>query len=250
MKCVLLGATRGCGLETLHGLYTTGATCHLLARSHSSASAALSARGIDPASPQIHITVGDATSPASMRELFTAAGPGVELIFSSIGGAPSFSNPFRPGMFPEHLCARAMAALLEVYPEFFPPPAHPRLVVISSSGLGHQGFADLPWLLKPLYGWLLQGVHADKEEMEKLVHSAAGMQHVDFNPQGSGGGVLEDVVIVRPAFLTNGERVTGGVRAGERLVALTVRRTDVGGFVVEKCLRGDEFKNRGVTIGY
>lgn len=125
--------------------------------------------------------------------------------------------------------------------------------MISSNGLGDQGHADLPLTLKPLYGWLLKEPHEDKVEMEKEVHAAAGIQHVDFNPDGNNEGRLGNVVIVRPALLTDGvaKGEEGAVRAGERLEKCwTVSRKDVGWFVAGECLTGDKWKNKGVTIGY
>ena len=124
----------------------------------------------------------------------------------------------------------------------------PRLIVISSNGLGAQGYADLPWLLKPVYGWLLREPHTDKEKMERQINTWAGIQHVDFNPNGEDKGKLGNVIIVRPALLTNGGG--RGTQAGNRLLgAWTISRDDVAEFIVSECIQEDScWKGRGVTV--
>ena len=132
---------------------------------------------------------------------------------------------------------------------FFPTAAdQPRLIVISSNGIGAQGHADLPWCLKPVYGWLLKEPHADKEEMERQINTCAGIQHVDFNPNGENKGILDNVIIVRPALLTNGEKK--GTQAGNRLLgAWTISRKDVAEFIVSECVQKDSrWRGSGVTI--
>ena len=89
--------------------------------------------------------------------------------------------------------------------------------------------------------------------MERLVHAAAGIQHVDFNPTGDSQGTLGNVVIVRPALLTYGvARGNANVRKGDRLTAAwTISREDVGGFITEECLDEDSrWRGGGVTLAY
>ncbi|CAZ81836.1 unnamed protein product [Tuber melanosporum] len=253
MKCALLGATRGCGLETLLNLHRAGHECYILARNSTAAAETLSTQNVPANSPLLHIIQGDAFEADDIRKLFTAAGK-VDFVMFSLGGRPSFTNPLSPKLVPPHICTRSMQIFLPIFTEFYPTPAtQPRLVVISSNGLGPQGHADLPLALKPLYGWLLKEPHEDKEEMEREVHAAAGIRHVDFNPDGKNEGRLGNVVIVRPALLTDGvaKGEEGAVRAGERLERCwTVSRKDVGWFVAGQCLTGDQWRNKGVTVGY
>lgn len=89
--------------------------------------------------------------------------------------------------------------------------------------------------------------------MERQINSYAGIQHVDFNPDpvGDGGTKLGDLVIVRPSLLMNGV-AKKMYRVGEKLEgAWSVRRADVGWFVGEECLPGnDTWRNKGVTVSY
>lgn len=102
--------------------------------------------------------------------------------------------------------------------------------------------------MKPMYSWLLKEPHADKEDMERLVNSYAGIQHVDFNPT-PGEVKLGNVVIVRPSLLVDGP-VKGKVRAGESLEgAWTVQRSDVGRFIAVECGPGvDTWRNKGIVV--
>jgi len=197
---------------------------------------------------------GDAFNEADVRALFETAGQGVDFVLFSLGGRPTFKNPIAPKLQPPAICTRTTAIFLPIFTSFFPNLAtQPRLVVISSNGLGAQGHADLPLTLKPLYGWLLKEPHADKEEMERQVNTAAGITHVDFNPTGEDKGTLGNVVIVRPALLTNGEaKGLQTVNSGKRLFgAYTISRKDVGNFITSECLQPDSpWKGCGVTVAY
>lgn len=262
MKCVLLGATQGCGLETLLNLTAAGHICYVLCRNPEAFNATLRNRNVDPDTLQpeaggmklINPVRGDAFQEADVRALFTTAGDGVDFVLFSLGGRPSFKNPFAPKLMPPAICSRTIAIFLPVFTSIFPNPSNqPRLVVISSSGLGAQGHSDLPMLLKPLYGWLLKDPHADKGEMERLVHAAAGIQHDDFNPTGENQGSLGNVVIIRPALLTDGvAKGTGALKKGDRVPgAWTISRKDVGLFIATECADVDsQWKGRGVTISY
>ncbi|KAF8470823.1 hypothetical protein BDZ91DRAFT_551310 [Kalaharituber pfeilii] len=261
MKCVLLGATRGCGLETLLNLTAAGHECYTLCRSPAQFETTLAERNVDPNAATdkkklINLVKGDAFNADDVRKIFEVAGEGVEFVLFSLGGRPTFKNPLSPKLMPPAICSRTINVFLPIFVERFPDPTtQPRLVVISSNGLGHQGHSDLPWLLKPLYGWLLKEPHADKEEMERLVNIGAGIKHVDFNPLGVQDTKLQlgNVVIVRPALLTEGiEKGTANIREGERLSgAWTVSRKDVGAFIAKECALPDsQWRNKGVTIAY
>lgn len=89
--------------------------------------------------------------------------------------------------------------------------------------------------------------------MERQINTYAGIKHVDFNPDPASGGDkrLGDLVIVRPSLLVDGA-ARGSYRVGERLdSAWTVGRADVGLFVADQCLPGnDTWRNKGVTVSY
>lgn len=176
------------------------------------------------------------------------------MLTHTLGGRPTFKNPLAPKLQPPEICTRTTSIFLPVFTSYFPDVAtQPRLVIISSNGLGAQGHADLPCLLKPLYGWLLKEPHADKEEMERQVNSGAGIKHDDFNPTGENEGKLGNVIIVRPGLLTYGEaKGLDAVNSGQRLPgAWTISRKDVGAFIAAECVQPDSrWKGCGVTVAY
>lgn len=87
--------------------------------------------------------------------------------------------------------------------------------------------------------------------MEKLINTGAGMHHVDFNPKDEDRGLVGNVIIVRPAFLTDGEaKGVENLRKGERVPgAWTISRKDIGLFITKECLDADsKWRCRGVTV--
>lgn len=76
---------------------------------------------------------------------------------------------------------------------------------------------------------------------------------MDFNPSGEDRGILGNVVIVRPALLTEGvAKGVDSLRKGDRLSgAWTISRRDVGIFIAKECASADSaWKGKGVTIAY
>ncbi|KAK0547124.1 hypothetical protein OC846_004980 [Tilletia horrida] len=271
MKFVLLGATRGCGLQVLlqllnaqdaqgHELYTLSRNKDALIATLKENDYDYETRSKDPATKnKLHIFVGDALKPESVQQLFATAGNDIDVVFFSLGGTLTFhANPLKvPTLSPANICEKGTNVLLETL------AAHqqakpPKVVVISSNGLGKDGHSKLPFGLKTMYGWMLHNPHADKEEMEKVLHYNSGLPSVDFNPEGKSpatGTVLKNLTIVRPALLTDGA-LTGKYRSGEGYVskAYSIRRADVGHFIFEECLsRGKDlgqWNNKAVSVAY
>lgn len=145
----------------------------------------------------------------------------------------------------------------------------PKLLVVSSTGITPQSKAVLPWLLRPMYWYLLRVTFVDKRGMEAVLHHAIGKPYEegqtpedhlpagwrDQIPQGSfarnahgggGGGV-----VLRVAGLTNGEE-QGKYRAqvGD-FSTYTISRRDVGLFIAEEMLDDwTKFEGGVVTVGY
>ena len=89
--------------------------------------------------------------------------------------------------------------------------------------------------------------------MERQINTGAGIEHVDFNPTGEDKGMLGNVIIVRPALLTNGEaRGLESVNSGKTLpCAWTISRKDVGLFIATNCVQPDSpWRGSGVTVAY
>lgn len=111
---------------------------------------------------------------------------------------------------------------------------------------------------------MLSGPHRDKEGLEYVLQSAATAlptptSHFpptdilsEIEREAVPKNVIPEIVIVRPALLTDGEpRGIDKIRADEKLSTYTVSRKDVALFVVEKCLPGnDKWLNRTPVVGY
>lgn len=176
-------------------------------------------------------------------------------------------------MSPPNLVTQSLLNCLETL-----PTPYPNIIVISTMGLTRIGHDKLPFLLKPVYSYLLPAPHADKCGAEEVLAHCAGygweaeetytgtkVLGTDWKASADlpAPGTLKDVVVVRPALLTDGDCradtqkpsvhegsyvVEEGDIAGGRW---TVSRKDVAHFVVEKVVRNwDEWKGKRVSIAY
>ncbi|CBQ74036.1 conserved hypothetical protein [Sporisorium reilianum SRZ2] len=259
---LILGGTQGCGLETLLLLLNSDQmyTTTVLARNPVAFKQTLAERGAALASSstlttKLRIVKGDALEPQDISNAFTKAqqfGGDVDAVLYGVGGRLVFSsNPFaRPTLSPESICERSIRNVTDALIAL-DQPEQPRLVVISSNGLGKGGHSLLPYLMRPLYSFLLPAPHVDKEHMEKHLHNLAGLRSNDFNPvpdaQLEKQPKIKKLAIVRPALLVNGTatkkyRVHQELRGG-----YTVRRSDVGHFIYNNLLGGPD--DRGQYVG-
>lgn len=153
----------------------------------------------------------------------------------------------------------------------------PKLVVLSSTGLGPAAHKALPALLKPMYGVLIAAPHRDKIGMEHAISHCAGWTwntatqgEVGPDIMGDGWtqrkglparGTLRHALIVRAGFLTDGESVGDKFEAGtakknyrvseKELGGYTISRKDASHFVVDAITRRwDEFDNKRVNLTY
>lgn len=134
----------------------------------------------------------------------------------------------------------------------------------------------MPFLLKPVYGSLLTVPHADKLGSERAVAHCAGWDWDKIDDREPSGelmgsdwqkrtglptpGALTEVLVVRPAILTDGECVAEKKRTGgkdpyrvseDELGGWTVSRKDVAHFIADAALnRWDEFAGKIVNIAY
>ena len=153
-----------------------------------------------------------------------------------------------------------MSVVLDALRELSKPSAkgetaiRPLLTAISTTGLSPT--RDVPWLMMPLYHWMLAVPHADKREMEQLVQKAK----VE--------GLVRDFVILRPSLLVDGQRqglqkvrvgweVEGDSeknpdRANGPAVGYTISREDVGGFIFDEIISqsGLKYGGKKVSITY
>ncbi|KAF5364675.1 hypothetical protein D9758_005599 [Tetrapyrgos nigripes] len=203
----------------------------------------------------------------------------VDLLLFTVGGKPSIDIRRGAVIKPHNLVTQCFLNAVCT----MPPPSnqsYPRIVTISSTGLTHNAHDALPLLLKPLYGWLLNMPHQDKLGAERIIAHVCNWEwdpkdgpaeKKNILPQGwqdfpelpPKGSLSGNVLVVRPALLTDGECVADknamkkqdkppyrvkDVNEGE-ISGYTVSRKDVGHFVAQAVLeKWEEFGGKIVNI--
>ncbi|KAF8647490.1 hypothetical protein AX16_006695 [Volvariella volvacea WC 439] len=219
---------------------------------------------------------GDALVTADVQRAWEEGaknGP-VDLLLFTVGGVPKF-HPLKGFVInPPNLVTQSLLNVLSTMPAVNPPP---RLVTISSTGLTKTSHDALPLALKPMYGYLLAAPHVDKVGAERAIFHSAGWHWnpVDGEPKEDIMGAdwkerlnnfrdspLRRILVVRPAFLTDGECVAdknaakGKSKAPYRvsegeLGGWTVGRKDVAHFIVDAVQnKWDEYEGKVVNIAY
>jgi len=151
------------------------------------------------------------------------------------------------------------------------PSVHPKIIVISSTGLTRTSYKALPLLLKPLYSYILSVAHKDKCGTEEVIAHCVGRswdarhsirdEILGANWENRlpfGRGELQSIVVVRPALFTDGEcrgDVKGSgayrVKEGDMESSWTVSRRDVAHFLVEGVVNHwQDWKGKCVSIAY
>ncbi|OCF72987.1 hypothetical protein I204_06217 [Kwoniella mangroviensis CBS 8886] len=218
---------------------------------------------------RLRIVQGDATNEDDLKKLFE--GKKVDLVMSSIGAAPQFGLSGIKIDQPD-LCTRGSIALLHVL-ENLPQDVPPRVIVCSSMGIG-EAHKDMPLAMRLLYSWLFDKPHQDKKSLEYLFHRSAIHLPTQTSPhdippesplskqaiESTKPDFLPEVIIVRPAFMPTEEpfdAVPGPkdkVGVEEGLSCYTIKRSDVGRFIIEDCLPGegkdDKWVNKCPVVGY
>lgn len=197
-RVLIVGASRGTGLETVRKALAAGHRVRALARSASL---------IPIEDEKLEKVTGDATD----RTALLNALEGVDAVIVTLGVAPGFSTTVSG----TRLFSTATRALVDAMKE----KGVSRLVVITGIGAGdsrgHGG---------PLYDWvafplLLKRVYDDKDVQEQIIRRS-GL----------------DWTIVRPGILTNGP-TTGRYRAlldPAQWRADQISRADVADFLVKE----------------
>ncbi|KAH0826898.1 hypothetical protein J3R83DRAFT_4489 [Lanmaoa asiatica] len=219
---------------------------------------------------------GDALVKGDVKRAWTAAqgddGEPVDFLVFTVGGTPRFELTKGFVISPLNLVTQSLFNCLETL-----PTPHPNIITISSIGLTRAGHRKLPFLLKPVYSYLLPVPHADKCGAEEVLAHCAGWEWATEDSPGPellagdwkssvdlpAPGTLKNVVVVRPALLTDGacrgdtwepSSISGGpykVKEGDITGPWTVSRKDVAHFLVESVVRNwDEWKGKRVSIAY
>ncbi|KAI4520892.1 hypothetical protein K525DRAFT_239770 [Schizophyllum commune Loenen D] len=196
----------------------------------------------------------------------------VDTLLFTVGGVPKgFSLTKGFIIEPHNLVTQCLLNTLCTIPKDAPQP---RIVVVSSIGLTKRSHSSLPLIFKPLYAHALAMPHRDKLGVERVLAHCAGLPWDASEEEPAddivgagwrerqglpGPGELKQVLIVRPALLTDGECKADNKKEGrepyraeeKELGGYTVSRKDVGHFIF-KAVTSDWNKYGGkiINVGY
>lgn len=267
LKVLVIGGSKNIGYYAACNLLQKGATVTFLLRNPKCFEADETIQG-HVRSGKARIVAGDALNQEQVASAWAKAGEGdrpgeVDVFLFTVGGTPQFTI-HGAKISPPDLCSRSMLTSLRAMPsELRVPGRQPRIVAISSTGTTEESHKELPLMWRVIYPWLLSGPHADKLALEQALAHVAGTPWDAKNgspanafsdswrtqPGTPSAGEINDVVVVCPAFLTDGP-LKGEYRTGGKNY-YTVGRQDVAHFITEKVLNDwNAFKGRAVSIGY
>ncbi|KAF7305951.1 NAD(P)-bd-dom domain-containing protein [Mycena chlorophos] len=294
MNILAIGASRNIGYQSAVRLLEKGATVTFLLRSPAVFdNDAVIQRFV--ATDKARLVKGDATSEEDLRLVWNAAGVVDAVVFSvgksclsfhssrimalirasNAGGTPSFSLTKGIVIDPPNLVTQCMLNLLCTLPKYEDAP-QPKIVAISSIGLTPTAHKALPLLMKPLYS-MLDTPHKDKVGLERVLFHCAGWEwdatsgEPEVEITGAGWqqrpglpapGTLKHLLIVRPAWLTDGKSKADQVEREGRKDKLGYRyseheistygisRADIAHFVANSFNHWDELENKAINVGY
>lgn len=290
MHAVILGASKGCGYHALVRLLAIPEwTATILLRKPASIEADQNLKGY-LTDGRLKIVQGDATRYEDVKSLFdkkvdvviSTIGRLIQRSMRSselmLGASPGFGLRGITNDQP-HLCIDGAIALLRVLSEL---ESKPRVIVTSSMGIG-KDHANLPFVMRVshlkildtaraddqvLYKTLLDIPHQDKAGLEYLIRLASNtiptpsssdipplLASIDHSQVSK--DFLPEVIIVRPAAMMGSgapSEIARGAEqtiVGEGATVWTINRAEVGRFIVEECLPGnEEWVNKAPTIGW
>ncbi|TFY58540.1 hypothetical protein EVG20_g8112 [Dentipellis fragilis] len=270
-----LGASRNIGYYASLRLLKKGATVTFLLRNLSVFDEDAEIQSYIKAG-KARLVKGDALNREDVAAGWTSAGQvgPIDLLLFTVGGTPNFSLRHGLVLATPDLCTRSILNALSTLPRTQPTP---RIVVVTSTGLSDTASADLPYAIRALYT-LLHAMHADKLGAERVLlrvqgsplpadKKDAGLELLPAGWESIEGlpaeGALPELVIVRPALLTDGaccaesgnKKDEYRIRAeGDKAVpkGYTISRRDVAHFIVERLLGSewDTYKGKGVSLAY
>ncbi|KAG8886983.1 hypothetical protein FRB98_000707 [Tulasnella sp. 332] len=263
MKFFAVGASRNIGYHSALNLLQKGhQVVFLLRKTDVFDEDAVMKPFVDSGSAKL--VKGDALVEGDVRMAWieaTSGGP-IDVVIFSVGGVPSFSITKLGFVLPvPNLCTTALLNTFSTMPRST-STLQPRFTIVTSNGVTKDSHATLPYAMRPLYA-MIESPHADKIGMEKICHYSAGWMS-DWNEDGPSDeilapgwegklpakGWLKHLVVVRPAFLTDGE-VSGKYRVGEQLSGVyTVSRKDVAHFMTGDLLENwDKYDGKAIVVG-
>lgn len=188
-------------------------------------------------------------------------------------GKPTFHLTKGFTIDPPDLVTKSLLNFLCTMPK---TESHPKVIVLSASGVSASSRKKTPWLLSPMYGYAISGPLSDKLGAERVIAHCAGWEwktDVDGEPkeeiigkdwqerEGLPSRGSLSAVVLRPAMLTDGESLADmAVENGKSLPyrtgpgevgGYTVSRKDVAHFIVEGILKDWElWGNKQLSIAY
>ncbi|EJD45639.1 NAD(P)-binding protein [Auricularia subglabra TFB-10046 SS5] len=230
------GASGGCGFFALKHAVAAGYSCLALCRSPSKLDAQF------PTKPaNLVVQAGNAHDVHAVASCLTVPGNTAQLvdaIYFTIGAKLDMT---KMTLDDPDVCKKGMAALLDALKRLRDGGAQgrPLIVVGSTTGISeHQ--RDVPLMFLPMYKLMLDQPHRDKKVMEDAVIKSG-----------------ESFVLLRPSFLTDGEKPQRKIRVGvedpqrgveSKAVGYVISREEVGRWVYENLLRGDPSQYMGKAV--
>ncbi|KAG8947127.1 hypothetical protein FRC04_010978 [Tulasnella sp. 424] len=168
----------------------------------------------------------------------------VDVILFAVGGTPKFTLSKAFIIDPPNICFSALLNVLSVIPRSSPQP---RLIALTSNGVTSDTHNKNPLAIRASYA-LIQGPHADKLGMERLVQWSAGWLETSL---GGKEGWLQSAVVVGPAVFTDGPE-KGVYKVGEDVSGLLpVSLRDVAHFIVNDLVKNwENWQGKRLAIGY
>ena len=207
---LIIGASRGIGLETVKAALEAGHSVRALARS---------ARRIPVVHPQLEKMAGDALEMAAVKRALS----GVDVVTQSLGVSAGPEIVFKPMRFFSKATRVLVTAMEQAHVK--------RLICVTGFGAGdsrgHGGF-----LYNLAFHLLLGRVYDDKDVQERIVRSSK-----------------LDWVIVRPVILTDGPK-TNACRAlvdPRDWTCGFISRADVADFLVKQ-IDDNTFLHRAAVL--
>lgn len=259
------GATGGCVSATLASALRGGHTCTALARTPDKLRNLLLTKHTIPASvldTQLTIKSGNVKVVSDVQQVLispTKPSSLVDIIVSGIGGYPKMQWSLKTPLTVDDptICEDGMTAILSALASLqksgpYKDSGKPLLIALSTTGLSAR--RDVPYLLYPLYHYLLAVPHVDKKTMERLVFQSKGHQ-------------IRDFVIVKPTLLKDCapkglDKVKAGwvwgvpdgqgkgMDDGEAALGYGIGRTDVGNWIFEEVIRKSGYEGKCASLTY
>lgn len=249
-----IGATAGVGLSALKHALAAGHQCIALCRTPSKLT-----KLFPHAPPNLQVVQGNAKDVAAVTQILTKSDGTtlVDQVVSTIGAGPAMKWGIIPTLDDPTVCQTAMAALLEALDTLRhknktnntnknDKKRTPHIIVCSTTGMSKFG-RDIPYLMIPLYHWLLKVPHADKTVMEKRLGESGETFTVVRCSWMSGC----DGASSRPIRVGVEDPRTGR-EAGWDAIGYTISREDAGTWFADQLLLQTEAKylDKTVTITY